>query len=236
MSIGVMAAVRLGWAGAWVAFGFDVAAKAALFVILTLAIHILLGRRRLLARGALWNACLLGLLVLAVAARAVPRLGVNGPAWIGRALPIVEDEAESWDQSPADERPLKRNEPAPAYRDETDGGTRPRDAGLAGRVNRFGSGSLGTDPAFPAGLAAPRVPPHSRTLAEATAEQPGRPARRSEPSWANVVLLIYLGVAAFLLARFALALVAVRRLRCSARASSILRTSGAAGWSVGEPG
>ncbi len=128
-----MAASRIGWAGAWVAFGFDVAVKAALLLILTFGIHILLGRRRLLARAALWNACLLGLLVLPIAERAVPRLGVIGPGWIGRALPLIGDEAKGLDLTAADKRPIDRNEPDPAHVDESDIAHH-RDIGLADRV------------------------------------------------------------------------------------------------------
>ena len=116
-----MAASRIGWAGAWVAFGFDVAVKAALLLILTFGIHILLGRRRLLARAALWNACLLGLLVLPLAEIGVPRIGISGLGWIGRAFPRIEEQAKGLDQAAADERPIEHHEPDPVRLDESDG-------------------------------------------------------------------------------------------------------------------
>ncbi len=43
MSIYVMASAGIGWAGEGMVFGFDVAVKAALFLLLSFAIHILLG-------------------------------------------------------------------------------------------------------------------------------------------------------------------------------------------------
>jgi hypothetical protein len=60
------------------AFGLDLALKSTAWLLLTIAIHALLGRRRVLARSALWNACLAGLLVLPPIVAWSPRLRVGG--------------------------------------------------------------------------------------------------------------------------------------------------------------
>lgn len=52
----------------------DVAPKATVLLSLAFAAHAILGRRRALARSALWNACLVGLLLLPAASLASPRL------------------------------------------------------------------------------------------------------------------------------------------------------------------
>ncbi len=63
-----------GWARTALGFGLDVAARAtALFILVWLA-HAALGRRRALARSALWNASVLALLCLPLASLAFPRL------------------------------------------------------------------------------------------------------------------------------------------------------------------
>ncbi|HWE35172.1 MAG TPA: efflux RND transporter periplasmic adaptor subunit [Isosphaeraceae bacterium] len=66
----------LGPAGSWgregVALGLDVAIKAAAAVALAIGAHLALGRRRALVQSAVWNACLVGLLVLPAAAAAFP--------------------------------------------------------------------------------------------------------------------------------------------------------------------
>ncbi len=64
------------WARETIALGLDVSLKATVLVLLALAIHLGSGRRRALLRSVLWNACLLGLLVLPVAAVAFPGLRV----------------------------------------------------------------------------------------------------------------------------------------------------------------
>jgi HlyD family secretion protein len=62
------------WIHAASAFALDVAAKATALYFVILIIGLLLGRRRVLARSALWNALLAGLLVLPVAGAVFPRL------------------------------------------------------------------------------------------------------------------------------------------------------------------
>jgi BlaR1 peptidase M56 len=63
-----------GWARTAVGSGLDVAAKATALFLLAWLAHAALGRRRALARSALWNACVLGLLGLPVAGVAFPRI------------------------------------------------------------------------------------------------------------------------------------------------------------------
>ena len=67
----------------------DVALKAAALIILVFAGHGLLGRRRAAARSALWNACLVGLLLLPAASLAAPRLRLALPDWVGPAPVLV---------------------------------------------------------------------------------------------------------------------------------------------------
>jgi len=64
------------WSRAALAVGLDVAIKAAALILGAAAIHLALGRRRVLIRSMAWNACLAGLLLLPVAASAFPRLRV----------------------------------------------------------------------------------------------------------------------------------------------------------------
>jgi beta-lactamase regulating signal transducer with metallopeptidase domain/thiol-disulfide isomerase/thioredoxin/protocatechuate 3,4-dioxygenase beta subunit len=64
-------------ARAALAVALDAAVKGAALIALTLAAHAALGRRRALARSALWNACLAGLLLLPAAGLAFPRLRVT---------------------------------------------------------------------------------------------------------------------------------------------------------------
>jgi thiol-disulfide isomerase/thioredoxin len=66
-----------GWAPAALDFGLDVAVKAMALLLLTWMAHAAFGRRRALARSALWNACLLGLLGLPLAGLAFPRLSIR---------------------------------------------------------------------------------------------------------------------------------------------------------------
>jgi beta-lactamase regulating signal transducer with metallopeptidase domain/protocatechuate 3,4-dioxygenase beta subunit len=54
----------------------DVGARTTLILILAYAAHALLGRRRALARTALWNASMAGLMILPLAAMAFPRLSI----------------------------------------------------------------------------------------------------------------------------------------------------------------
>ena len=64
------------WSRGALAVGLDVAIKAAALILAAAAVHLALGRRRVLARSMTWNACLAGLLLLPLAASAFPRLRV----------------------------------------------------------------------------------------------------------------------------------------------------------------
>ena len=55
----------------------DVALKATVLLVVALVAHALLGRHRALARSALWNACLAGLLVMPAASCGLPRLRMS---------------------------------------------------------------------------------------------------------------------------------------------------------------
>jgi len=54
----------------------DTALKASALLVLAFVVHLAVGRRRALFRSALWNACLVGLLLLLVASPALPRLRI----------------------------------------------------------------------------------------------------------------------------------------------------------------
>ena len=57
-----------GWAVTALASGIDVMAKAALLILVVGLVDRMLGARRVTARASLWNACLVGLLLLPPAA------------------------------------------------------------------------------------------------------------------------------------------------------------------------
>jgi hypothetical protein len=77
----------------------DLALKATALMTFAFACHGALGRRRALARSALWNACLIGLLLLPAACLAFPRLHVIvAPT---RSMPRYETAAPSHDVPPA---------------------------------------------------------------------------------------------------------------------------------------
>ena len=65
----------------------DVSLKSTGLLLAAYLAHLLLGRRRALVRSALWNACLVGLLLLPLASLALPRLRVSipAPAWQGKS-------------------------------------------------------------------------------------------------------------------------------------------------------
>jgi beta-lactamase regulating signal transducer with metallopeptidase domain/multidrug efflux pump subunit AcrA (membrane-fusion protein) len=65
------------WTRALLALGIDVALKAAALGLLAFLLHRLLGRRRPLVRSVLWNACLIGLLLLPASAAVFPRFSIT---------------------------------------------------------------------------------------------------------------------------------------------------------------
>jgi RND family efflux transporter MFP subunit len=123
------------------ALSLSVALRATLLMLAALAVHGILGRGRPLVRSVIWNACLLGLLLLPVSAAAFPRLRLAAP------------------QGPI---------------------------------------SVGSLPA-PSNLPSPDLIP-------APAPHPGR-------DWSAAIFLAYGAVVAILMARLALSLLAVERLR-----------------------
>jgi hypothetical protein len=66
-------------ARAALAIAVDVALKSTAFLSTAYAAHALLGPRRALARSALWNACLVGLLLLPASTIRFPRLNIPLP-------------------------------------------------------------------------------------------------------------------------------------------------------------
>jgi beta-lactamase regulating signal transducer with metallopeptidase domain/multidrug resistance efflux pump len=69
-----------GWSRSMAMVALDVGLKGITIMVLAYAIHLALGRRRVLVRSVLWNGCLFGLLLLPVSALAFPR-------WIIACLP-----------------------------------------------------------------------------------------------------------------------------------------------------
>ena len=72
-----------GWvssgAGGPLVFAIDATIRATALLALALAAHAALGRSRALVRSALWNACLVGLLLIPASILALPRLVVPAP-------------------------------------------------------------------------------------------------------------------------------------------------------------
>ncbi|MHC5541287.1 hypothetical protein ACYOEI_23960, partial [Singulisphaera rosea] len=62
-----------------VLIALDVALKATTLISLAYGFHWILGRRRALVRSALWNACLVGLLLIPATDLALPRLLITVP-------------------------------------------------------------------------------------------------------------------------------------------------------------
>lgn len=82
------------WSQEAVSFGLDVGLKASIVMLIALALHAAVGKRRVLVRSVLWNACLVGLLVLPAAVAVVPRLRVAClPA--DETSPVVAEPATS---------------------------------------------------------------------------------------------------------------------------------------------
>ena len=200
-------------AGEWLAAGLDLAVRAALVLLCSFTIHVLLGRRRILGRASLWNACLVGLLVLPVATSSLPRVRVYGLGWIGRQLARIEERARAFDHAATGDRPIGRDQFNPARLHDSGHG-QPEDSALANRLDSGAGGLRETQGADPRGFASSGLTPNSPSAA--TNSDLADPWRRHlERDWANVLVLFYLAVGAFLLTRFAFALIAVRRLRRS---------------------
>ena len=76
--IDILAPTSLEMRGA-TALGLSIALKATLLMLVALTVHLLLGQRRPLVRSVIWNACLLGLLLLPISAATFPRLRFSAP-------------------------------------------------------------------------------------------------------------------------------------------------------------
>jgi hypothetical protein len=191
-----------GWARTALGFGLDVAVKATAMFLLAWLAHAALGRRRALARSALWNATVLGLFCLPVAVVAFPRLpmGIN---------PVSRTASKA--QTISLEHP---DVPLGLLPDgmvaESDDGVitdRPTDIGRRGS---------------PASESRPRPPQSPDAAATATIGGDAASIRGATEavvrSWnltggAGLVACLYVGVAGLLVLRLAGSLVAVGRLR-----------------------
>ncbi|MGP0070162.1 MAG: carboxypeptidase regulatory-like domain-containing protein [Isosphaeraceae bacterium] len=110
---------------ATLAIAIDAAAKATVLIVVASIAHAMLGQRRVLARSAVGNACLAGLLVLPVASWALPRMrvavlptrefsAVRAPS-PARSVPVLEEAGEAEDlpfvANPAIRLPIGAVEP-----------------------------------------------------------------------------------------------------------------------------
>ncbi len=172
----------------------DVAIKSTVLLTLALAAHLVLGRRRVLVRSALWNACLAGLVVLPLTSWASPRLRLtvlppraiasDETADFVRSIPLLDDRATT-----ETHRLPGRSLPRRAVR--------PIEASAIGSATSI-------DPA-PVRIAQPQM------LTPPSAEE-SNPTRR--PGVFEVLVGVYLSVVALLLLRLAVSLLAIGRLRC----------------------
>jgi beta-lactamase regulating signal transducer with metallopeptidase domain/peroxiredoxin/protocatechuate 3,4-dioxygenase beta subunit len=172
-----------GWDGASVIFGLDVALKAAVLLLAAGLAHLGLGRRRVLARSAVWNACLLGLLALPIAGAALPRLRLLVPA-APAPTPRAASTSATPVRSPAPVAPrainFDRAEPAP-----------PADVAPVAWTPAVPRTRASTDPP-------PRVPAWVTTAL---------------PGWPRLLVAGYAAGAVLLLVRLAIALAGIEALR-----------------------
>jgi multidrug resistance efflux pump/beta-lactamase regulating signal transducer with metallopeptidase domain len=185
------------WRLAALGFGLDVALKAAVLILVALALHLVVGRRRVLVRSVLWNACLAGLLALPAIDAAFPRLRIAClPAPLAKGeLRLVPPYGGGIQGGPSSSGIPAQNPPRPPLRK---GGS---DA-ARGRL---------------------LVPPYEGGIQGGSFQQPS-PAPSSQEGesrapWFDAVgasLLAYAAVAALLLLRLARSLAAVGALRRSA--------------------
>ncbi len=166
----------------------DVILKATALLVLALAAHLALGRRRALVRSALWNACLIGLILMPASSLAFPRLRIPVPV-------------------PVPVRDLRQPPPpiAPSP------GEQAASASVAPPVGgpSLTSGPMTPQAAGPIGGHAVVEPPPARR-SRGSVVQP--PSSRGFDA-AKLVLGAYLAVTMILAARLAVSLVAVHRLR-----------------------
>lgn len=72
------------------AVAIGVVGRATVLMVLAFAVHAALGRRRALARSALWNACLVGLFLVPLSTLVLPRLRLTVPTEAEVAIPVAE--------------------------------------------------------------------------------------------------------------------------------------------------
>lgn len=172
------------------AYGIELALKATGLIALALVLHLLLGRRRVLSRSALWNAVLLSLLILPAAVAIAPRLQI-------RCLPAAG--AATGEVAPArasDENPLLANNQPAAWAE-------PRSATPSAPEPAV----FGKYPGPPSQPAQPQ--------AGAVSGSEGKWARAwplSRLGWADMALLAYATGSLFLALRLFGSLLAVTRL------------------------
>ena len=165
-------------ARAMLAIAIDVILKATVLLVLTIAAHAALGRRRALVRSALWNACLAGLLLMPAASYGLPPLRLA-------VLPIV--------QTPI--------------------------------AMEHGTAELVRPTALPTGAVTPALAASTRlsavslavvnprTIVPTPSSLGPRDGKPWQPARADIVVAIYLGIAAFLVVKLGCALAAVGRLK-----------------------
>jgi beta-lactamase regulating signal transducer with metallopeptidase domain len=183
------------------ALGLDVAVKAVALLALCWFAHAALGRRQVLIRSALWNACLLGLLGLPLVDVVVPRLRVH-------VLPARRP-------SPGRLAFRETDVPLPTMSDNdvrartVDDPTRGSSAG--------GEQQASNAPASQSQAAAKpgAAPSGTRREVRSPTRGPTPAAVRpwNHPDWAWLTAGLYLGVAGLLGLRLAISLTAVGRLR-----------------------
>ena len=176
----------------------DVTLKATAMMILVFAGHGLLGRRRAAARSALWNACLVGLLLLPAASLAAPRLRLALPAWLDSDRAVAT---------------------APAVDVSRIAIARPRTEGADGTVATGGPGARSSmdrvvDPigdAMASGAIARPEP--ARPFADAPSIAVAEPSPHVRVGVVDLALGVYVMVAAWLVIRLTISMAAVGRLR-----------------------
>jgi peroxiredoxin len=169
---------------AWLGVAADVAIKASALLALAFVAHVLLGPRRALVRSAVWNACLIGLLVLVPMSAAVPRLRL---AVLPASNPAHQDSPTIVPSFPsASIETSDRDDPVPS------------------RTVVLPKGRVKADVAV---LAAIQERPHAGVAAPSTAPI----SRRIDPGLA--LLVAYALIVSLLTTRLAVSLAAVARLR-----------------------
>lgn len=179
-----------------IAGGLDLLLKATVVLALAWGVHLGLGRRRALARSAVWDACLVGLVMLPLASAVMPRLRVD---W----LPVERVERESGGARQASGEAGVMEEAIGWYeRNVVEAGA--ETAPMPSRLEQSG------------GVEAPTIEPEAGKVASRGGD--GGSDGMSATSWLVMIAAIaYAGVAGMLGVRLAVGLGAIGRLRRSSR-------------------